>query len=112
MKIDSKHIIIFILCVVIAVVSYVAYNPKHDDSFEKYLGSQIKYLQDDKDTLLKLNVLQQNKINNYIIKIDSFEKLKPAIIKKYDKKYKDIDNFNSLLVTDEYNRIFSKNNIK
>lgn len=112
MTIDKKTIIIIVLCVALAIVSWVDFVPTaamYDDTLIKV---QLKKL-DSANAVLRNEIEEEHKKNAlYVGKIDSLSKLEPIIITKYVDRYKKIDSASATTISNEFSVIFANAGIR
>lgn len=111
MNIDKKTIVIIILSIALAIVSYIAFG-KDEPVFDNTLvENQLKALKQENDSLMADANKHIEKETKFEAKIDSLENLKPQIQYIYEKKYAQIDNANINSVVNDFKGIFADNNI-
>ncbi len=112
MKFDKKDIIIFVLCIALAILSYIAFGGKEIIYDDKFTKEQLKKLEESNKKLwsevseLELSADKKQK------RIDSLESLKPKIVIQYEKRYKEIDNASAISIVNEFKGIFAKDSIR
>lgn len=111
MNIDKKIIVIIILSIALAIVSYIAFG-KDEPVFDNTLvENQLKAYKQENDSLIADANKHREKETKFEAKIDSLENLKPIIITEYEKRYTKIDNANINSVVNDFKGIFADNNI-
>lgn len=111
-KTDYKVWIIIILAIAVVILSYMAFKTEPQPTDSKYIKEQIQALKMANDSLMKnVTILEkQNVISQNTI--DSLQKVKSKIQIKYVNKYKEIDNADASDIINEFDDIFTTNNIK
>ena len=111
MNIDKKIIVIIVLSIALAIVSYIAFGKDSPEIDNTLIENQLKAYKQENDSLIAdANKHKKNTIK-YEAKIDSLEKLKPKIQYEYEKRYSQIDNANINSVVNDFKGIFADNNI-
>ena len=109
---DKKNIIIICLCVALAVVSWIAFQPTPVPYDKELIDAEMRRLNGENDSLTK-HIAKQNDLNLKDKKtIDSLQHLKPKIIVQYDTIYQKIDRINANGLVNQFGSIFSNANIK
>lgn len=111
MKLDTKTIVIIILSIALAIVSYIAFKGNYPEIDTTLMKSQLDALKQENDSLIKDSEHHKAKGIKFEAKIDSLEHLKPKIQYEYEKKYTQIDNANINGVVNDFKGIFADNNI-
>lgn len=112
-KMDKKNIIIVCLLVALVAVSWIAFgkdNPSPVDN--TLLKKRLVQLESEKVKLTMAFNKQVAKADEYKSKNDSLEKLKPNIKYEYIKKVNQIDSSNTSLLVNDFNNVFTNNDIK
>lgn len=109
-KVD--RIIILVLTVALAIVCYIVFSGKPaliDGGVIELRSDSIRA----ENQRLSVQVIAYKKhIDSLNKHIDSLQALKPQITKKYERKYKEIDDKHVVSVVNEFSGIFANNNIK
>lgn len=111
-KSNKKNIVIAILSVSLFIVSYIAFKSPSVVYDKDLIEKRIKELNDEKNALLKNIEKAEIENNSFKIKIDSLKKTRTTIIKKYEGKYKAIDNANNDELLIELQIVFATNDTK
>lgn len=108
---DRKIITIIVLSLLCCILAYIAFKPT-TYSYSEELIKKISERYEAKEKVLKetnSKILSQNV--NYKHTLDSINKVKPKIEKKYDKIYRDVDIHTSHSLVNEFDVIFANDTI-
>jgi chromosome segregation ATPase len=112
MKLDTKTIVIIILSIALAIVSYIAFKGNSPEIDTTSIKSQLDALKQENDSLISDSEHHRAREIKFEAKIDSLEHLKPKIEYVSEKKQKQIDASNVSGVVSDFNSVFTNSNIK
>ena len=111
MKDVLKSIVLGILFV-IGIICLVKGLTGKDHVDQNIIQSRIDSLQRHSDSLSRYISETEKKVDKLETKIDSLESLKPKIVIKYVKKYKEIDSASVGVIIADFDSIFAANGHK
>lgn len=104
---DKKTIIIIILSLAFAVVSWIAFKTEPVSQENDFIEAQINALQDENNRLhVQIMDLRVKSARSAEL-IDSLQSLKPKIVIKYEDKFKYIDGASANSIAVQFAVIFS-----
>jgi hypothetical protein len=112
MILGKKDIVIIVLCILLLIVGYIAYQPEPINGYDAILTAEVNRLNGLNEQAVALIQERDAKIDKFTLQIDSLQKLKPKIQIEYVSKYKEINDANANSVANEFKRIFANAGIK
>jgi membrane-bound ClpP family serine protease len=101
----------FLLCCVALLIGLTMLRNGliNNSDYEKTkVKRSVDSIQRHSDSLIMLIATTEQRVNRMKMVIDSLENVKPQIVVKYVKKYKEIDSASAGTVVTEFDSIFSK----
>jgi len=112
MIIDKKTIIIIVLVILVAILSYIAFKPPIEVIGDNILKAEKERLEVENKALLNQILTNDNTISKLKNEITDLENQKPKIKTVYVTIYKKIDTLNCTGVANEFKTIFANAGIK
>ena len=106
---DPKNIVILILVIALAVVSWIAFKKEPSKYDESHIQAEIDTLNSENTRLLLKIAEERSKVAVFLGKIDSLQALKPKVITIYENNTKRIDDAGSAALVAEFKSIFPDN---
>jgi hypothetical protein len=112
MIIDKKTILIIVLVILVAILSYIAFKPPINIIGVDILKAEKERLEAENKVLLNQILTNDSTILKLNTKKTDLENQKPKIKIQYVTIYKEIDSLNYTGVSDEFKTIFANAGIK